>query len=87
MRQLRLSTDKKDMSDVTRFSGMFAKMALDYSRTGANRRGRPPGSGKSAAKATTGSATSQVTALQDERAIRMAMEDALVRRAQSKRVA
>jgi hypothetical protein len=64
---------------------MFANMAVEYSRTGANRRGRPPGS-KSAPKPQMPQ-TDDDQPVQDERAIRAAMEDAVARRAQNKRVA
>jgi hypothetical protein len=67
------------MSDVTQFSGMFAKMALEYSKSATRRRGRRP------AAAPSGPYVEAVP--HDERAIRDAMENALARRAQSKRTA
>jgi hypothetical protein len=76
------------MSDVTQFSSMFARMAVDYARSPVSKRGRPPGSGKSALNVQPRRPTEAHNSIsQDERAIRTAMEAALARRAQARRVA
>jgi hypothetical protein len=59
------------MGDVTRFSGMFAKMAVEYSRS-VPRRLRPAGS--------SGPASAHEAKSDDERAVREAMERAIARR-------
>jgi hypothetical protein len=60
-----VQAETSNMSDVTQFSGMLAKMVLDYSRSAARKRGR---------KTPTVMPVSGHDALpQDERAIRAAM--------------
>ena len=66
------------MSDVTRFSGMFAKMAVDYSRSVPR---RVP------ARAVSLHPLPREVKPGDERAVREAMERAIARRLRSKNVA
>ena len=68
------------MDDVTRFSGMFTRMAFDYARSSKRPRVAKPTERKP--KTELAEATSA-----DEGAVRAAMEGALERHRQSKRIA
>jgi hypothetical protein len=66
------------MNDVTKFSGMWTRMAFDYSRSTSRRR---------AARPATGTAPVPDASTSDELAVRAAMERAIERYQQRKAVA